>query len=246
MLNDPETASTDDLAAARAAKRPRLDSESKSNPPASSPSSSRASSYRLKLSVQGHKKAISSVAFSPNGQYLVSSCESLYSALAVSLRRAVQADHSCPHVPAGDTPIHLHSLPSFHLYRSFNSHTAGVSHVSFSADSTLLASASDDKTVRIWELDPTLSLSHRALGVLGSEETKPEEMAIRVLKGHLSAVFCVGWSPRGDLIASGGMDETVRVWDVQKGEISVSLVSYFVSGTRLIDTCCLSLSEVNA
>ncbi|GAA5907138.1 WD40 repeat domain-containing protein [Sporobolomyces salmoneus] len=217
MLNDPETASTDDLAAARAAKRPRLDSESKSNPPASSPSSSRASSYRLKLSVQGHKKAISSVAFSPNGQYLVSS--------------------------SGDTPIHLHSLPSFHLYRSFNSHTAGVSHVSFSADSTLLASASDDKTVRIWELDPTLSLSHRALGVLGSEETKPEEMAIRVLKGHLSAVFCVGWSPRGDLIASGGMDETVRVWDVQKGKCMrvlpahsepVSSVQFSRDGTMIV------------
>jgi COMPASS component SWD3 len=43
-------------------------------------------------------------------------------------------------------------------------------------------------------------------------------MAIRVLKGHLSAVFCVGWSPRGDLVASGGMDETVRIWDVQKGQ----------------------------
>lgn len=128
---------------------------------------------------------------------------------------------------AGDTPVHVHSLPSFHLYRSFNSHTSGISHVSFSADSTLLASASDDKTVRIWEIDPTLSLSHRALGVLGSEETRgdddggaKEEMAIRVLRGHLSAVFCVGWSPRGDLIASGGMDETVRVWDVQKGQPS--------------------------
>lgn len=115
--------------------------------------------------------------------------------------------------------MHVYSVPSFHLYRSFTSHTSGISSIAFSADSTLLASASDDKTVRIWELDPTLSLSHRALGVLGSQETTAqEEMAIRVLKGHLSAVFCVGWSPRGDLVASGGMDETVRVWDVQKGK----------------------------
>lgn len=41
---------------------------------------------------------------------------------------------------------------------------------------------------------------------------------MRVLRGHLSAVFCVAWNPRDDLIASGGMDETVRVWDVQKGQ----------------------------
>jgi len=76
-------------------------------------------------------------------------------------------------------------------------------------------------------VDPTLSLSHRALGGIGGEETngtgKREEEAVRVLRGHLSGVFSVAWSPRGDLCASGGMDETVRVWDVQKGMASLSV-----------------------
>lgn len=131
---------------------------------------------------------------------------------------------------AADLPIHLHALPSFNLYRTLNSHTSGISDISFSADSTLLASASDDKTVRIWEIDGPGGASTNSLGSGGSagvagrnsSQIQSQEPAIegsvRVLRGHLSAVFCVAWSPRGDLVASGGMDETVRVWDVQKGK----------------------------
>lgn len=103
---------------------------------------------------------------------------------------------------ASDLPIHIHSLPTFNLARTLNSHSEGVSDVAFSADSSFLASASDDRTVRIWDVE-------------GGEASS--EGSVRVLRGHLSAVFCVAWNPRGDLVASGGMDETVRVWDVQKG-----------------------------
>lgn len=102
---------------------------------------------------------------------------------------------------AADLPIHLHALPAFSLARTLNSHTAGVNDVSFSPDSSFLASASDDKSIRIWEID-------------GADIN---DGSVRVLIGHMSAVFCVGWNPRGDLVASGGMDETVRVWDIQKG-----------------------------
>lgn len=106
---------------------------------------------------------------------------------------------------AADLPIHLHALPAFSLARTLNSHSAGVNDISFSPDSSFLASASDDKTIRIWEID-------------GADVN---DGSVRVLRGHLSAVFCVGWNPRGDLVASGGMDETVRVWDVQKGQFEL-------------------------
>lgn len=52
----------------------------------------------------------------------------------------------------------------------------------------------------------------------------PTEGSVRILRGHLSAVFCVAWNPRGNLVASGGMDETVRVWDVQKGTFYLLLL----------------------
>lgn len=71
--------------------------------------------------------------------------------------------------------------------------------------------------MRIWEINPTQSTAVKAEG----DQLAIEESA-RILRGHTNAVFCVAWNPRGDLVASGGMDETVRVWDVQRGPSSTS------------------------
>jgi WD40 repeat protein len=38
------------------------------------------------------------------------------------------------------------------------------------------------------------------------------------LTGHKSCVYCLAYSVKGDLLASGGDDCTVRIWDVASGE----------------------------
>ena len=40
---------------------------------------------------------------------------------------------------------------------------------------------------------------------------------VNTLKGHTNFVFCVNFSPKSNLLVSGGFDETVRIWDVARG-----------------------------
>ena len=72
--------------------------------------------------------------------------------------------------------------------------------VKFSPDGSLLASASDDGTVGLYDV-----ASGQA----------------RRLRGHTGDVFSVVFSPDGRILASGGADQTVRLWDVAGGTARV-------------------------
>lgn len=69
--------------------------------------------------------------------------------------------------------------------------------------------------------------------------------ACKPLKGHTNAVFCVDFSPRSGLVASGSLDESVRVWDVRSGKCVKTLAAHsepvtsarFNSDGTLLLTC---------
>ena len=73
-------------------------------------------------------------------------------------------------------------------------HTFTVWSVAFSPDGLTLASGSQDKTIRLWNV---------ATGEL-----------IATLTGHTGPVKSVAFSPDGVVLASGSKDSTVRLWDL--------------------------------
>lgn len=73
----------------------------------------------------------------------------------------------------------------------------------------LLATCDDDYMVRLWQIAPA---ALRA-GPLSAEEVP----GVVRLRGHTSGIEIVRFSPDGQRLYSGSMDETIRVWDVATG-----------------------------
>jgi WD40 repeat protein len=87
-----------------------------------------------------------------------------------------------------DTGVRLHAL---------DGHSASIQEFSYSSQGNLLATASDDYTVRLWDTETGTCR--------------------QIMNGHSGFVRGVVFSPGGDLIASSSSDRTVRLWDVGAG-----------------------------
>jgi translation initiation factor 6 (eIF-6) len=87
-------------------------------------------------------------------------------------------------------------------------HTSVVYSVAFSPDGRLLASGSDDKTIKLWDV------------ASGRE--------VRTLTGHTDWVRSVAFSPDGRLLASGSGsdDKTIKLWDVASGNLVRTLTGH--------------------
>lgn len=118
-------------------------------------------------------------------------------------------------------------------------HTAAVSSAKFSPDGELIATCSDDASIRLWSghngeykatllghvqgiSDITWSPDGRFL-VSGSDDKTVRIWDIesgrceRVLMGHTHHITCVDFNYKGNLVASGSADESIKIWDLKKG-----------------------------
>ena len=119
-------------------------------------------------------------------------------------------------------------------------HLGEVNSLGFNPPGTTLASGSDDKTVKIWNLNnrqETRTLNGHK-GIVYSVAISPDGQTlvsgsqdntikvwnlntgqeIRTLKGHSSFINCVAITPDSQKIASGSYDKTIKVWDLNTGQ----------------------------
>lgn len=76
-------------------------------------------------------------------------------------------------------------------------HTGAINSLAFRYDARLLASGSDDRSVRVWDLQTGSS--------------------VRTLKGHQERVVSVHWNRETGQLLSGSWDGTIRLWDLKTG-----------------------------
>ncbi|OKH34173.1 hypothetical protein NIES2101_39415 [Calothrix sp. HK-06] len=85
----------------------------------------------------------------------------------------------------------LEILNPIRQYNQLDGHQSYATSVAYNADGSLLASASDDATIKIWQRDGKL---------------------LQTLKGHKDNVFSVIWDKNSQILVAASFDQTITVW----------------------------------
>jgi WD40 repeat protein len=138
---------------------------------------------------QGHSNSIYTIALTTNHRLLASGHEDETIKLW-NLNQPTLADA---------TADAAFSLP----FRTLRGHTGRVFSIAFSPDDQILATASSDHTIKLWN-------PHNA-------------QCLKTLQAHTSWVWAIAFHPNGKLLASASYDHSLRLWDVATGDCLYTL-----------------------
>ncbi|CAE6449567.1 unnamed protein product [Rhizoctonia solani] len=204
----------------------------------------------------GHTQAITTVAFSYDGAYIVSGSQNgtlctwhaQNGEIALGPLRGHIHEITCAkYSPDGsrvvsgsrDKTVRVWDALSGKVLLVLEGHVGPVLSVTFISNGTWIASGSVDKTIRVWD-----TMNGAAL--------------IEPITGHTNSVTCVVSSPKG-LLVSGSSDKTICVWNVPKGELllgplqghtsSVTCIVFSPDGSRMVSgsyDCCLRVWDTQS
>ncbi len=144
--------------------------------------------------LSAHTLQISAVAFSPCGNFIASA----------SLDRTtylwdIQFPETDKQFPTTKNEISSSPLPTPHSpLPILIGHDWAVLTVAFSPNGNILATGSDDNTIKLWDRETGASL--------------------QTIYGHSWLVASVIFSPDGETIISGSWDKTIKLWQVSTGQ----------------------------
>jgi serine/threonine protein kinase len=147
---------------------------------------------------------------------------------------------------------HTTATPAWDCAATLVGHTglfATVNAVTFNSEGNILASGSDDTTVRLWDVLTGAELSvlrghtHPVKTVLfhphhpyilasaGSDRTIKlwdirRNLEILSLTAHTHHVNALAFSPDGKILASGSADKTIKLWNPETGELVSTLTGH--------------------
>ncbi|MBD1809470.1 DnaJ domain-containing protein [Microcoleus sp. FACHB-SPT15] len=226
-------------------------------------------SWKCVKVLKGHKASVNSIAISPDGQTLASGSDdrtvnlwnlktgkqifTFFGQAGEVHAVAISPDGQMLVTGGFDNKITSWQLNTKALFRSFfyqnsfYSHSGFISSLAFSQDRKILASASGDKSIRLWggytgeikrtlngHLDTVLSIAITSDGQIasGSADKTIRLWSLsgcqqpRVLTGHSGWVTSVVITPDGNTLASGSTDGTINLWNLQTGELLYTLTGH--------------------
>ncbi|XP_064621222.1 striatin-3-like isoform X2 [Lineus longissimus] len=93
---------------------------------------------------------------------------------------------------------------------TLRSHFDGVRSLAFHPEDPVLITASEDHTLKLWNLQKTVPAKKTA-----SLDVEP----VYTFRGHVGPVLCIAVSVNGEQCYSGGLDSTIRCWNIPSSNI---------------------------